>query len=173
MSDFVVASALFLFSAFTGNWVITRKRLCASCAIYVHTYVCAYQTRAWCSGLIFVNQHARSSRSFFVATARSGDGCLQRFFVTIYAAGGVGGLCFSFDGDATIRRLLANRLDPATTMVSEVMTPHPTLARMTDSAMDCLGIMIEKHFRHLPVCVCFSRVGIFSSHLFRTNVTFG
>ena len=46
---------------------------------------------------------------------------------------------------------MANKLDPSTTMVSEVMTPHPTIARMTDSAMDCLGIMIEKHFRHLPV----------------------
>ncbi len=50
-----------------------------------------------------------------------------------------------------IRRLLANKLDPSMTMVSEVMTPHPTIVRMTDSAMDCLGIMIEKHFRHLPV----------------------
>lgn len=49
------------------------------------------------------------------------------------------------------RRLVANKLDSSTTMVSEVMTPHPTIARMSDSAMDCLGIMIEKHFRHLPV----------------------
>ncbi|CAN0528481.1 unnamed protein product, partial [Scytosiphon promiscuus] len=46
---------------------------------------------------------------------------------------------------------MANKLDPSTTPVSEVMTPHPTLVRMTDSAMDCLGIMIEKRFRHLPV----------------------
>ncbi|CAM9816683.1 unnamed protein product, partial [Sphacelaria rigidula] len=31
------------------------------------------------------------------------------------------------------------------------MTPHPTMVRMDDSAMDCLGIMIERRFRHLPV----------------------
>lgn len=46
---------------------------------------------------------------------------------------------------------MAHRMNPATTLISEVMTPHPTLVRMDDSAMDCLGIMIERHFRHLPV----------------------
>lgn len=46
---------------------------------------------------------------------------------------------------------MAKRLDASTTAVSEVMTPHPTMVHMDDSALDCLGIMIEKHFRHLPV----------------------
>ncbi|CAN0160389.1 unnamed protein product, partial [Ectocarpus sp. 6 AP-2014] len=49
------------------------------------------------------------------------------------------------------RRVVANRLDPSSTTVSEVMTPHPTIVHMADSAMECLGIMIEKRFRHLPV----------------------
>lgn len=46
---------------------------------------------------------------------------------------------------------MAKRLDPSKTLVSEAMTPHPTMVHMNDSALDCLGIMIEKHFRHLPV----------------------
>ena len=53
--------------------------------------------------------------------------------------------------DIVFRRVVAKRLDVSMTAVSEVMTPHPTMAHMDDSALDCLGIMIEKHFRHLPV----------------------
>lgn len=46
---------------------------------------------------------------------------------------------------------MAKRLDFSSTLVSEVMTPHPTMVHMDDKALDCLGIMIERHFRHLPV----------------------
>ncbi|CAM9608744.1 unnamed protein product, partial [Laminaria digitata] len=49
------------------------------------------------------------------------------------------------------RRVVAKRLDPSKTPVSEAMTPHPTMVHMDDSALDCLGVMIENHFRHLPV----------------------
>lgn len=43
------------------------------------------------------------------------------------------------------------KLHPATTYVAEVMTPNPTMVNVDDSAMECLGIMIERRFRHLPV----------------------
>lgn len=42
-------------------------------------------------------------------------------------------------------------MDPDVTLVSEVMTPNPTSVRTDDSAMEALGIMVERHFRHLPV----------------------
>lgn len=49
------------------------------------------------------------------------------------------------------RRVVAKGLRASTTPVSEVMTANPTMVRMDDKALDCLGIMIERHFRHLPV----------------------
>lgn len=49
------------------------------------------------------------------------------------------------------RRALAHRLNPQMTFISEVMTPNPTMVRMDDDAMTCLGIMVERRFRHLPV----------------------
>lgn len=54
------------------------------------------------------------------------------------------------DTDFT-RRVVAKRLDPAKTNVADVMTPHPTCVSMADSAMSALTIMVENHFRHLPV----------------------
>jgi len=54
------------------------------------------------------------------------------------------------DTDVT-RRVVAKDVDPGTTCVSEVMTPNPTCVTMGESAMDALSIMVENHFRHLPV----------------------
>lgn len=54
------------------------------------------------------------------------------------------------DTDIT-RRVVAKHLNPATSAVSEVMTPNPTCVGMADSAMEALAIMVENHFRHLPV----------------------
>ncbi|CAN0525327.1 unnamed protein product, partial [Laminaria digitata] len=49
------------------------------------------------------------------------------------------------------RRVVAVGVDPDVTAVSEVMTPNPTSVSTDDSAMEALGIMVERHFRHLPV----------------------
>lgn len=49
------------------------------------------------------------------------------------------------------RRVVAVGVDPDVTAVSEVMTPNPTSVSTGDSAMEALGIMVERHFRHLPV----------------------
>ncbi|KAL7556939.1 hypothetical protein ACA910_005291 [Epithemia clementina (nom. ined.)] len=54
------------------------------------------------------------------------------------------------DTDVT-RRVVAKDVDPATTSVSEVMTPNPTCVSISDSATDALATMVENHFRHLPV----------------------
>jgi signal-transduction protein with cAMP-binding, CBS, and nucleotidyltransferase domain len=54
------------------------------------------------------------------------------------------------DTDIT-RRVVAKFVDTALSTVDEVMTPFPTCVAMEDSAMDALTIMLENHFRHLPV----------------------
>ena len=48
-------------------------------------------------------------------------------------------------------RVLAKALDPATTKVSVVMTPHPMCVRPDTKVADAVLIMIERGFRHLPV----------------------
>ncbi|KAI5450478.1 hypothetical protein NCC49_003099 [Naganishia albida] len=49
-------------------------------------------------------------------------------------------------------RVTAEGLDPRTTMVSQIMTKNPMVTRDTTSATQALQLMVEKHFRHLPVC---------------------
>lgn len=46
---------------------------------------------------------------------------------------------------------MGQSLDPAWTPVASVMTPNPTCVKATDGALDALAIMIDRHFRHLPV----------------------
>lgn len=46
---------------------------------------------------------------------------------------------------------MAVGVDPNNTLVSEVMTPNPTSVRTDDGAMEALGVMLERHFKHLPV----------------------
>jgi CBS domain-containing protein len=48
-------------------------------------------------------------------------------------------------------RVLAKALDPATTKVSAVMTPHPQCVKPDTKVADAVLIMIERGFRHLPV----------------------
>lgn len=48
-------------------------------------------------------------------------------------------------------RVLAKALDPATTTVSSVMTPHPQCIKPDTKVADAVLIMIERGFRHLPV----------------------
>lgn len=51
------------------------------------------------------------------------------------------------------RRVVAKSVNPNITMVKEVMTPNPVSVSSEDSAMEALGIMLERHFRHLPVSI--------------------
>ncbi|CAM9816754.1 unnamed protein product, partial [Sphacelaria rigidula] len=49
------------------------------------------------------------------------------------------------------RKVVGGSLDADETPVATVMTPNPLWVNTTDSAMEALGTMLEKHFRHLPV----------------------
>ncbi|KAJ3115794.1 hypothetical protein HDU96_011072 [Phlyctochytrium bullatum] len=54
------------------------------------------------------------------------------------------------DKDMTFR-VVAEGLDPRTTLVSDVMTHNPVSVITTGSAADALNKMVAGHFRHLPV----------------------
>jgi len=46
--------------------------------------------------------------------------------------------------------VLMSRLSKET-KVSEIMTPDPVCVRLSDSVAECMALMTEKRFRHLPV----------------------
>ena len=54
-------------------------------------------------------------------------------------------------GVAPCRRVVAVGVDPHSTAASDVMTHNPTTVLTEDSAMEALGVMLGRHFRHLPV----------------------
>ncbi|TFK57451.1 CBS-domain-containing protein [Heliocybe sulcata] len=49
-------------------------------------------------------------------------------------------------------RVTAEGLDPHITHVSTIMTREPMVTRDTTSATEALQLMVQRHFRHLPVC---------------------
>lgn len=51
------------------------------------------------------------------------------------------------------RRVVAKSVNPNNAIVKEVMTPNPISVSSEDGAMEALGVMIERHFRHLPVSI--------------------
>ena len=72
---------------------------------------------------------------------------------------GVGGLVV-VDGELAVgmfterdilRRVVAARLDPATTSVRDVMTTPIAVCRPGTSIAECRAVMTEKRIRHLPV----------------------
>ena len=48
-------------------------------------------------------------------------------------------------------RVVGKDLLPEDTPLSRVMTANPTCVTLSDSAMDAMSLMIENHYRHLPV----------------------
>ena len=50
-----------------------------------------------------------------------------------------------------LRRVTAERRDPETTQLSDIMTREVRVARDTDNLIDWLRIMSNERFRHLPV----------------------
>jgi len=60
-------------------------------------------------------------------------------------------------------RVLAKALDPAKTLVSEVMTRHPYCVPPEMKVADAVLIMIERGFRHLPIVAESGKIlGVFS-----------
>jgi len=50
-----------------------------------------------------------------------------------------------------LRKMALTHLDPQTTSVRDLMTGTVEMATRDTSAGEALGIMLERHFRHLPV----------------------
>jgi CBS domain-containing protein len=62
--------------------------------------------------------------------------------------GGLAGIVSDTD---IVRRVVAKHVDPANAQIDSVMTPNPKCVESSSDAIDALGLMIENHFRHLPV----------------------
>ncbi|KAI0662599.1 CBS-domain-containing protein [Cubamyces menziesii] len=62
------------------------------------------------------------------------------------------GLSGIFTAKDLAYRVTAEGLDPHITPVSHIMTKAPLVTRDTTSATEALQLMVQKHFRHLPVC---------------------
>ncbi|KAG9314642.1 CBS-domain-containing protein [Chiua virens] len=62
------------------------------------------------------------------------------------------GLSGIFTAKDLAYRVTAEGLDPHMTHVSHIMTRNPMVTRETTSATEALLLMVQRHFRHLPVC---------------------
>lgn len=62
------------------------------------------------------------------------------------------GLSGIFTAKDLAYRVTADGLDPHHTPVSQIMTRNPMVTRDTTSATEALQLMVQRHFRHLPVC---------------------
>jgi CBS domain-containing protein len=82
--------------------------------------------------------------------------------LVIDTAGGLLGIVTERD---LMTRVLAKALDPATTPIGKVMTPHPRCIPPEFKVADAVLIMIERGFRHLPVLDAASGriLGVFSA----------
>ncbi len=64
-------------------------------------------------------------------------------------------------GDCAIKVLLPG-LDAKATLIKDVMTANPMTVKLTDPMEACMGLMIDRTFRHLPVVEANKVVGIVS-----------
>jgi CBS domain-containing protein len=61
-----------------------------------------------------------------------------------------------------MKRVVAGHRNPGSTKVSEVMTPRPRTVDVNETWENCLFLMREHGFRHLPVCEGKKIVGLIS-----------
>lgn len=64
-------------------------------------------------------------------------------------------------GDCAIRALLPGK-DASSTSVAEIMTADPMTVKLGDPMEHCMGLMVNRGFRHLPVLGGNEVVGIIS-----------
>jgi CBS domain-containing protein len=64
-------------------------------------------------------------------------------------------------GDCAIKVLLEKK-DPDLVLASEIMTPHPLAVADSFTTEQCMGIMVEKRVRHLPVIANQAVIGVIS-----------
>jgi CBS domain-containing protein len=50
-----------------------------------------------------------------------------------------------------VRRLLGEKRDPDATVISDIMSIDPRTAREDDDVVECLRLMSNERFRHLPI----------------------
>ena len=62
-----------------------------------------------------------------------------------------------------ITRVLGARLDPTSTMISEVMTKNPVWVSSSTTLEEAMGIITQRRIRHLPVLEVGKVVGVVSS----------
>ena len=75
-------------------------------------------------------------------------------------AGGPAGIFTERD---LLTKVVAKALDPATTLVSAVMTPNPSTVPPEMSVCDAVLLMKQRRFRHLPIVGASGKVlGMFS-----------
>lgn len=63
-----------------------------------------------------------------------------------------GELAGVFSERDVMKRVMVNALDPRRTPISEVMSPDPLTVPPEESIHDCMVLMKQHGFRHLPVC---------------------
>ena len=61
-----------------------------------------------------------------------------------------------------MKRIVAEGRDPATTRVSEIMTPEPHTVGPREELETCMLLMSQHGFRHLPICDGKKLVGMVS-----------
>lgn len=84
---------------------------------------------------------------------------------------GIGGVIVTDEGKVVgvfterdiLRRVVAEKRDPATTTLREVMTSPVTSCRPEASLEECMAVMSEKRIRHLPVTDDSGLCGIITS----------
>lgn len=59
-------------------------------------------------------------------------------------------------------KVLVRDLDPKTTLVENVMSPDPLRVTPDASIHDCMVLMMQHKFRHLPICEGTKVVGLLS-----------
>jgi CBS domain-containing protein len=64
-------------------------------------------------------------------------------------------------GDCAIKVLLPG-LDAKATLIRDVMTANPMTVKLADPLEACMGLMVERTFRHLPVLEAEKVVGVVS-----------
>lgn len=84
---------------------------------------------------------------------------------------GIGGLLVTegstlvgiFSERDIMRRVVAARRDPATTLVRDVMTTEVVTASLETTVADCRALMTARRIRHLPVCSSDGVVGLITT----------
>jgi CBS domain-containing protein len=103
-----------------------------------------------------VHQLPPSATAYQAACLMKENGCGAVVVATRSRLDGI------FTSGDLVKRVAAEKRDPAKTKLAEVMTPKPDTVRRTSLAIDALRMMQDGHYRHLPVVEEGRLVGIVS-----------